>query len=187
MTNFQDSLQAGVQLLLWPDIAGLAYLYMATLIAAGSIGREAWERWHRGMEARLRLEAEMTEVASETGEEKELRLESILQRYEGRQMARINRLRLAIRLGPSLGLIGTLIPMARALAELASGNLPGLARNMVNAFASTVLGITVSVIAYVLAATREAWVRADDRELRLHAEKLLSDAGKANGENHEIR
>ncbi len=44
---------------------------------------------------------------------------------------------------------------------------------MANAFASTVLGITISVIAYILAATRESWMRTDDRELRLYAERLL--------------
>jgi len=90
---------------------------------------------------------------------RELTLESVLQRFEGQQIGRINLLRMAIRLGPSLGLIGTLIPMASALAELANVNLPALAYNMANAFASTVFGIAISVIAYVLAATRESSMR----------------------------
>ena len=94
---------------------------------------------------------------------------------------------MAIRLGPSLGLIGTLIPMASALAELANGNLPELAHNMVNAFASTVFGITISVIAYVLAATREAWMHTDDRELRLYAEGLIQGLDKTPGAVDEVR
>lgn len=187
MIQFQNDLQGSVQALIWPVIAGLVYLYVATLIAGGGIAREAWSRWRRPREIRFTLRQQMTDVLEEPAPLRELSLEAFLQRYEGRQLASINRLRMAIRLGPSLGLIGTLIPMSRALAELANGNLPALAHNMVNAFAATVLGIAVSVIAYILAATREAWMRHDDRELRIFAEILLEDPKAVSGDDDAVR
>lgn len=69
--------------------------------------------------------------------------------------------------------MGTLIPMADALQGLADGNLPALASNMVTAFAATVIGLSVSVVAYLIAAIREQWVRADLEALALHAERLV--------------
>jgi biopolymer transport protein ExbB/TolQ len=63
--------------------------------------------------------------------------------------------------------------MADALKGLAEGNLPALASNMVTAFAATVIGLTISVAAYLLAAARESWVRADTETLAFHAERLL--------------
>jgi len=74
--------------------------------------------------------------------------------------------------------MGTLIPMADALQGLADGNLPALASNMVTAFAATVIGLTISVTAYLIAAARESWVRADSQALAFHAEHVLRDAKK---------
>ena len=63
--------------------------------------------------------------------------------------------RLLIRLGPSLGLIGTLIPMGPALAGLANGDLESLSRNMQVAFSTTVLGVLIGGIGYVLHQSRK--------------------------------
>jgi biopolymer transport protein ExbB/TolQ len=185
LIQLQNELQRSTHALIWPVVAGLVYFYGATLIGGGAIAHEAWRRWRKSSQTRSRIEEEMERAMKVPPSQRELALESILQRFEGRRIRQINRLRMVIRLGPSLGLIGTLIPMASALGELANGNLPALAHNMVNAFASTVLGITISVIAYVLAATRESWMRTDDRELRLHAERLLQ--GEASGGGDEVR
>jgi biopolymer transport protein ExbB/TolQ len=79
---------------------------------------------------------------------------------------------MAVRVGPALGLMGTLIPMADALQGLADGNLPALASNMVTAFAATVIGLTISLIAYLVTSFREDWVRADVQALAFHAEHV---------------
>jgi biopolymer transport protein ExbB/TolQ len=62
--------------------------------------------------------------------------------------------------------------MANALQGLADGNLPALASNMVTAFAATVIGLSVSVIAYLVSAARENWVRADTETLAFYAERI---------------
>lgn len=162
---------AGV--LVWPVLIGLLGLAASMIIALGAFAREAWDRTRgrcRSLE-RDRDELDAVPMAVEP-EEYALQLEQLLQRDERRRWRSLNRLRLAVRVGPSLGLMGTLIPMARALQGLAEGNLPALASNMVTAFAATVIGLTVSVVAYLVAAARENWVRADGEALAFHAERL---------------
>ena len=63
--------------------------------------------------------------------------------------------RMLIRLGPSLGLVGTLIPMGPALAGLANGDLVSLSQNMQVAFSTTVLGVLVGGIGFVLYQSRK--------------------------------
>jgi biopolymer transport protein ExbB/TolQ len=87
-----------------------------------------------------------------------------------------------VRIGPALGLMGTLIPMAAALQGLADGNLPALASNMVTAFAATVVGLTISVVAYAITAFREDWVRADVQALAFRAEHVLVSRERRNAQ-----
>lgn len=55
-----------------------------------------------------------------------------------------------LKLGPMLGLMGTLIPMGPALAGLAAGNIDAMAVNMQMAFATTVIGLTVAVVGVLM-------------------------------------
>ena len=163
---------AGV--LVWPVIAGLLGLAAAMLVALGSFAREAWERW-RGMHRGLQRDCDALDALaaqSHTVDGLDLRIEALLQSAERQRWRGLGRLRLAVRVGPSLGLMGTLIPMADALQGLADGNLPALASNMVTAFAATVMGLSISVVAYLIGAVREDWVRADTEALAFHAERL---------------
>lgn len=54
--------------------------------------------------------------------------------------------RMLIKLGPMLGLMGTLIPMGPALTGLASGDMAAMAYNMQVAFATTVTGLAVAAV-----------------------------------------
>ena len=165
--------------LVWPVLLGLLGLLAAILIAIGGFLREAWDR-RAGRHASLeRAKNQLDDIAAnQAGEGLDLRLEESLQNTEREQWRALGRLRLAVRVGPSLGLMGTLIPMADALQGLADGNLPALASNMVTAFAATVIGLSISVTAYLIAGARESWVRADSQALAFHAERILR---KANG------
>lgn len=69
--------------------------------------------------------------------------------------------RVLTKLGPALGLMGTLIPLGPALVGLATGDLETLAVNLRIAFSTTVVGLAASSIAYVAAACQK---RADARE-----------------------
>lgn len=164
-------------ILVWPVLLGLLGLIAAMLVALGAFAREAWDRRRGRRSALQKAQAGLDEIAAgNPGEGLDLRLEEHLQNTERERWRALGRLRLAVRVGPSLGLMGTLIPMADALQGLADGNLPALASNMVTAFAATVIGLTVSVIAYLLAGARESWVRADAQALAFHAERVLRAA-----------
>lgn len=171
--HLRDVLHHVAGLLVWPVLAALLGLVATTLVWLGAFAREALAR-RRGQRVpldldRLRLAAALEQRSEDAGD---LRLEAALHDAERRRWRGVARVRMAVRLGPALGLMGTLIPMANALQGLADGNLPALASNMVTAFAATVIGLAVSVVAFLIAAVREEWVRSDLEQLAFHAERL---------------
>jgi len=83
--------------------------------------------------------------------------------------------RVLVKVGPSIGLIGTLIPMGASLASLASGNLEVMAGQMVVAFTSTIVGLTTGTLAYMVAATRQAWATESVREQRFLVERIATE------------
>lgn len=61
------------------------------------------------------------------------------------------------RIGPTLGLMGTLIPMGPGLAALGSGDVTTLASAMIVAFDTTVIGVGAGALAYVISKIRKRW------------------------------
>lgn len=102
-------------------------------------------------------------------------LEHLVLEREERVRHSVNASRMLVKVGPSLGLIGTLIPMGASLASLASGNLETMAGQMVVAFTSTIIGLATGTLAYVVAATRQAWVTETVREQRYLAERIAEE------------
>lgn len=70
---------------------------------------------------------------------------------------RIDRADLIARLGPMLGLMGTLIPLGPGLAALGRGELDVLAQAVTVAFNTTVLGLLAGIIGFVLGRLRRRW------------------------------
>lgn len=161
-------------LLVWPVFLGLLSAAAITLVTVGATAREAWER--RAGKRSLR-ELQTRRALAEASEEVDrlLAVESVVVRTEREAWTPILRLRLLVRVGPALGLMGTLIPMAYALQGLSEGNLPSLAGNLVTAFAATVIGLAISVLAYLAAALREEWARLELERVTLVAETLLRE------------
>ena len=61
------------------------------------------------------------------------------------------------RIGPTLGLMGTLIPMGPGLAALGSGDIVTLSNAIIVAFDTTVVGIGSGALAYVISKIRRRW------------------------------
>ncbi|WP_409200363.1 MotA/TolQ/ExbB proton channel family protein [Methanobrevibacter sp. DSM 116169] len=61
------------------------------------------------------------------------------------------------RIGPTLGLMGTLIPMGPGLAALGTGDVAALADAIIVAFDTTVIGIAAGGLAYVISKIRKRW------------------------------
>lgn len=159
-------------ILVWPVFAGLIGLVIIVLVASGATAREAWER-RRGGRSTRDESVDRALAQAVRADDRLLEVEAVMARAERLAWTPILRLRLLVRLGPALGLMGTLIPMAYALQGLSEGNLPSLAGNLVTAFAATVIGLAISVVAYLMAAVHEEWTRRDLERLTLHAESLL--------------
>lgn len=77
----------------------------------------------------------------------------------------LDRLNLLVRLGPLLGLAGTLIPLGPGLIALSNGDVGALSRNLVVAFTSTVLGLFISGTCYFLLMVRRQWYAQDLADL----------------------
>lgn len=175
--QIREAFHQFASLLVWPVLLGLIGLGLLLLIAIGAYLRESWQRLRGRKPARLVHDLEALQTLATSGaDELDLTLEAYLQEAERWRWRRVNRIRMVVRLGPTLGLMGTLIPMADALQGLAEGDLPSLASNMVTAFAATVVGLTLSVIAYLVSAGRENWVRDDAQQLAFQAERVLRQA-----------
>ena len=79
----------------------------------------------------------------------------ILNDVELEAAKRLERTRMLIRIGPMLGLMGTLIPISPALVGLAQGDVQTLSDNLVIAFSTTVVGLLIGGVAYAISAVRD--------------------------------
>ena len=61
------------------------------------------------------------------------------------------------RIGPTLGLMGTLIPMGPGLAALGTGDVNTLSQAIIVAFDTTVVGIGAGAITYFVSKVRRRW------------------------------
>ncbi|MDE5706940.1 MAG: MotA/TolQ/ExbB proton channel family protein [Alistipes sp.] len=76
------------------------------------------------------------------------------------------------KMGPMLGLMGTLIPMGPALVGLSTGDIASMAYNMQVAFATTVVGLFSAAIGFVTLQVKQRWYLKDMTDLEYVAELL---------------
>ena len=177
--------------LLVPDIVLLIVLFGRALLLVGSF----YGQYLRKTEALLRNElnaltpATVMELADKLPEKSSSLVISyirqVLQAHES--PAQIQRLLanfeiaadkdLAIsktltKLGPILGLMGTLIPMGPALAGLASGDIASMAYNMQIAFATTVVGLVAGAVGFLTQQVKQRWYLQDMTNLEFLSELL---------------
>lgn len=100
----------------------------------------------------------------------EAKTELLLSEYELDASKEISTSKILTKMGPILGLMGTLIPMGPALVGLANGDIASMAYNMQVAFATTVVGLTVSAIGFITQQAKERWSVKDITVLEYLAE-----------------
>ncbi len=108
-------------------------------------------------------------------------LEHVLLEREHRVRQTLGPSRMLVKVGPSLGLLGTLIPMGTALASLTAGNIEAMAGQMVVAFTTTIIGLSAGTIAYVVQVVRHDWVNETVREQRFLAERVAGELQRSTG------
>ncbi|MHC1631227.1 MAG: MotA/TolQ/ExbB proton channel family protein [Methanotrichaceae archaeon] len=108
-----------------------------------------------------------------------IKFEKILQDAELNMGKALETTRIGIRVGPMLGLMGTLIPMGPALISLTQGDIKQMADNLVIAFSTTVIGLAVGGICYGTYVIRSRWYRQDLSDLEYAVEIMRGEANEA--------
>lgn len=89
----------------------------------------------------------------------------LITQYETETVKEVNLSRLLAKLGPVLGLIGTLISMSPALVGLSTGDISGMAYNMQVVFAATVVGLVISAVGLFTLQLKQRWFAQDVNNL----------------------
>jgi hypothetical protein len=71
--------------------------------------------------------------------------------------------RIATRVAPMLGLVGTMIPMGPALKALADGNFQGVSHNLSVAFSAVILALTAAAMTYWIVTVKRRWLAEEIR------------------------
>ena len=97
---------------------------------------------------------------------------------ETRLIKSTNKTDILVRLGPILGLLGTLIPLGPGLAALGSGDITTLAESLTIAFDTTVTGLAAGGIGFLVSKFRKQWYESDLIDVETLAEVELESLNK---------
>ena len=87
--------------------------------------------------------------------------------------------KLMSKMGPVLGLVGTLIAMSPALVGLSTGDISGMAYNMQVVFSTTVVGLVISSIGIITLQFKKRWYAKDINNLDYVSRVLTEKQGEA--------
>lgn len=102
----------------------------------------------------------------------ENRIAKRLAEFDYVSLRRLERTRILVRMGPALGLMGTLIPLSPALAGLGEGNVTELTDNLRVAFGVTVAGLLTGALAFGVSLIRDRLYAQDFSDVEYAAANL---------------
>ena len=123
----------------------------------------------------------LNEIVSSGSLEKGSRIaltRKLIENEEDRIEKIIEKTDIITRIGPTLGLMGTLIPMGPGLAALGSGDINTLSQAIIVAFDTTVVGVGSGAVAYVTSKIRRRWYDDYLSNLDALAETILETIEK---------
>ncbi len=106
--------------------------------------------------------------------------EFLLAKFENEAEKDVALPKMLAKIGPVLGLIGTLISMSPALVGLSTGDISGMAYNMQVVFATTVVGLVISAVGLVTMQFKQRWYAKEVNNLDYVSRVLMEKEG-----NHE--
>ncbi len=184
--------------LLYPVLALLSLLMCWVVVQAGRVFSEWIERRRSATRSSLdllqRLEAgdwTRAGVPGRVGEYflrvrgladdglKEVKVSALLEEYTLAAYRSLDLLKVVVRVGPGLGLIGTLIPMGTGLSALGQGDVERLSADLVVAFTTTVVGLFEGMLAYFFFTVRKRWVERDVMDMEVIAEMATGGGTRA--------
>jgi biopolymer transport protein ExbB/TolQ len=201
--NIEQQLLEVTEVLRYPVLIAAILCLAFALVDAGKLIGEVWQRRRRSVEAidtavagalaalergdwhggaqflrasawdRPMGEAMAALVTTRMQADAEQRIAKRMAEYDYRSLRRLERSRILVRMGPALGLMGTLIPLSPALSGLANGNVVALTENLSVAFSVTVAGLLVGAIAFGTSLIRDRLYAQDYSDVE-YAESLLA-------------
>ena len=120
-----------------------------------------------------RLLLELTIHDSLTDEMKENFASSLLDNYSQNLDWVVKKSDLIVKLGPTFGLLGTLIPLGPGIIALSQGDTATLSYSLLAAFDTTVIGLIAASICTVISMIRRRWYAKDKIMLTLIMEAVL--------------
>ena len=185
--------------LLIPDILFLILLFIRSLLLVGSFYNSFMQRRHiatlLGDTRQLTVER-LKELAEKLPHKNRssfveylddlIRREGLTEDYVNFQLSNYENLcekdltlsKLLTKIGPVLGLVGTLIAMSPALVGLSSGDIGAMAYNMQVVFATTVVGLVISLVGLITLQYKQRWYTRDVNILEYVSSLLLASKTK---------
>ncbi len=102
-------------------------------------------------------------------------VQNLLRKRIQENLARLDKYLIVSRIGPALGLIGTLVPMGTALAGLGQGDFSVMTSELVLAYTTTVVGLMIGCLSYLIYTVRRRYAGNDIREMEYLTEKLYHE------------
>ncbi|BAT71047.1 biopolymer transport protein [Thermosulfidibacter takaii ABI70S6] len=153
-----------------PVLLSLVILFFYAIYQVGiTIGE--WFSRKRGRKHYVESFAQQLELVKDRDSAE---IEYLIRTFEDKLAYSLDKLKVLIRIGPSLGLMGTLIPLSTGLEGLSKGDLSQLTSSLIIALTTTVVGLSVAVIAYILATVKQKWYNSDLITMEFLAEKVVS-------------
>lgn len=120
-----------------------------------------------------RLLLELTIHNSLSAEMKENFASSLMDNYSENLDFIVKKSDLLMKLGPTFGLLGTLIPLGPGIIALSQGDTVTLSNSLLAAFDTTVIGLVAASICTVISLVRRRWYAKDKIMLTLIMEAIL--------------
>lgn len=155
--------------LLIPDIILLIFFFVRALILLGTTYTQFMKRRSKG---HGELFAKYLSIL-QGHEPSEAYSDYVVAQFEAEAQKDVNLSRLLTKLGPVLGLIGTLISMSPALVGLSTGDIAGMAYNMQVVFSATVVGLFISAIGLFTQQLKSRWYAKDASRLDYESQTLM--------------
>ena len=135
------------QLFLLPVLVLVALLFLYSLYVLGGFAVQAWQRRDALQKRGFPLLRYAEQKPAATEDELDLYAHKLLEPE-----------RLASRVAPMLGLVGTMIPMGPALKSLSDGNLAQVSGSLTVAFSAVILALIAASITYWVSNVRRRWL-----------------------------
>ena len=104
---------------------------------------------------------------------REVLARKLIEEEEMKAAKSIEKTDIIAKIGPAIGLMGTLIPMGPGLAALGAGDITTLAQNLMVAFDAAIIGLGAAAVAFTISRVRRRWYEDQLSTLDGLAESIL--------------